>query len=968
MADDIIERLIAALDGRYAVDRQIGQGGMATVYLATDLKHGRQVAIKALRPELSASLGTERFLREIELAAKLQHPHIVPVYDSGSADGVLYYVMPFVEGESLRDLMRREGRIDLTRAAVIVKEAASGLAYAHTHGIVHRDIKPENIMLSAGHAVVADFGIARAVDASRGEQHLTGAGMAIGTPAYMSPEQATADTVDARSDQYALACVFYELVTGKQAFSGPTMQAMLTSMLTGPRPRLSSAVDGVPPAVDGATQRALATNPADRYPTITDFAEAVAEESSGQAAAARESRRWKRLAILLPAVVGLTAVGWMTFFAGPQRTVVSGAESIAIVPFATTGPGLEGIGEGMVDLLVGSLGGVGDIDPIDPRSVIREWRRRVSEGPGDLDDAVAVARATHAASVLMGSIVTTGGKARLSAQLYDLSGTELSRASVDGPADSVLSLSNALALALLRDIWRSREPLPSANASGIRSSSVPAIRDYLRGERYHRRGQWDSAQAAFEEAVAQDSTFALAWYRLANTLGWKGAYQGAQARNASARAVEYSDSLPARLRSLLYASDLFNRADNAAIDSAAAYTRAHPDDADGWYLLGEAQYHARSFQPRSPQELRAPFDRVIELDSSLTQAAIHPLELAITARDTGLIRRYETVFRAADATVELERVRLAREALAGSDSAIAAMFGDAIGSGVAMAALGARLADPRLTGDDIAMTGRALTGALESSPMAAQLRALVPALDAGLGRVDSARAYLRSQGVSSPDMAGYLRMIPMLGGFETAEHLARIDSALAASSERNQYLSTWRGLVALGRGHYSDARASVAAMLTNTDTLQRPIQGALTVIDGIARVAEGDTLGGLQVADRGIDLIGSSVSFNAFTAPVQLRYALMQLGIPSRREAGFARLRWGFPNSMESYPIRERYIAEAFEGRGQADSALVHYQHFLDLWNRADSAYQPTVASARAAVERLSGEVGEGAALQRRTP
>jgi hypothetical protein len=157
-------------------------------------------------------------------------------------------------------------------------------------------------------------------------------------------------------------------------------------------------------------------------------------------------------------------------------------------------------------------------------------------------------------------------------------------------------------------------------------------------------------------------------------------------------------------------------------------------------------------------------------------------------------------------------------------------------------------------------------------------------------------------------------------------------------------------------------------MLTNTDTLQRPIQGALTVIDGIARVAEGDTLGGLQVADHGIDLIGSSVSFNAFTAPVQLRYALMQLGIPSRREAGFARLRWGFPNSMESYPIRERYIAEAFEGRGQPDSALVHYQHFLDLWNRADSAYQPTVASARAAVERLSGEVGEGAALQRRTP
>ena len=209
MPDDTIERLTAALSDRYRVERQVGQGGMATVFLAEDVKHHRRVAIKVLRAELSATLGTERFLREIELAAKLQHPHIVPVYDSGTANGVLYYVMPYVEGESLRDLMQREGRVPLARAAEIIREAASGLEYAHGHGIVHRDVKPENIMLSGGHAVVADFGIARAIDASRAaDGHLTGAGMAIGTPAYMSPEQATADTVDARSDQYALACVF----------------------------------------------------------------------------------------------------------------------------------------------------------------------------------------------------------------------------------------------------------------------------------------------------------------------------------------------------------------------------------------------------------------------------------------------------------------------------------------------------------------------------------------------------------------------------------------------------------------------------------------------------------------------------------------------------------------------------------------------------------------------------------------
>src|ERR1017187_3256664 len=200
---DPVERLRTALRDTYTLERQVGQGGMATVYLALDLKHDRRVAIKVLRPELTATLGTERFLREIQLAAKLQHPHIVPVYDSGAADGFLYYVMPFVDGESLRDLLQREGHLSIEHAAEIVRDVATGLAYAHKQGIVHRDIKPENIMLSGGHAVVTDFGIARAIDASRAANAgLTGTGVAIGTPAYMSPEQATADVVDARSDQY----------------------------------------------------------------------------------------------------------------------------------------------------------------------------------------------------------------------------------------------------------------------------------------------------------------------------------------------------------------------------------------------------------------------------------------------------------------------------------------------------------------------------------------------------------------------------------------------------------------------------------------------------------------------------------------------------------------------------------------------------------------------------------------------
>ena len=235
-AAELQARLQRVAEGHYRVERLPAEGGLAMVYLAEDLKHRSQVALKLLKPGLAGSIGEQRFLREIEPAARLQHPHIVPVYDSGAGDGLLYYVMPFIEGESLRDRMAREGGLPLAASARIVSEVASALAYAHEHGIVHRDVKPENVLLSGGHAVVADFGIARAAEAKG--SHLTGVGVAIGTPAYMSPEQATASDVDARTDQYSLASVFFEMVAGKPAFTGKTPQAILTANIPGERPSI----------------------------------------------------------------------------------------------------------------------------------------------------------------------------------------------------------------------------------------------------------------------------------------------------------------------------------------------------------------------------------------------------------------------------------------------------------------------------------------------------------------------------------------------------------------------------------------------------------------------------------------------------------------------------------------------------------------------------------------------------------
>src|SRR6476620_3837920 len=248
---DLLQQLTAALGDRYRVERELGQGGMAVVFLAEDLKHRRRVAIKLLRPELSAALGSDRFLREIEIAATLQHPHILPLYDSGQAGGLLYYVMPFAEGESLRQRLAREQQLPLDAALQITRGVGSALQYAHDHGVVHRDIKPDNIMLSGGQAVVADFGIARALEAASAEP-LTLSGMVVGTPQYMSPEQASGGAVDGRTDQYSLACTLYEMLIGQPPFTGPTTQAVIARHLAEPVPSLRVVRQTVPKAVEAA--------------------------------------------------------------------------------------------------------------------------------------------------------------------------------------------------------------------------------------------------------------------------------------------------------------------------------------------------------------------------------------------------------------------------------------------------------------------------------------------------------------------------------------------------------------------------------------------------------------------------------------------------------------------------------------------------------------------------------------------
>jgi eukaryotic-like serine/threonine-protein kinase len=336
---DAVDALRSSLADRYRIEREIGAGGMATVYLALDLRHGRAVAIKVLRPDLAAAIGVERFQREVALTASLQHPHILSLVDSGESSGCVYYVTPYVEGESLREKLAREGQLRIEEALEITRQVADALDYAHHHGIIHRDIKPENILLAPyardgrTHALVADFGIARALPnaggspagfPTAGDNHITQTGLALGTPAYMSPEQTMGDTrIDARSDVYSLACVVYEMLAGEPPFTGPTGEVLTARKLAASIPSIAQIRSSVPPSVDAVISRGLVPVAADRYATAGEFATALAGAFATGAGVPRRVLR-PRVIALSGAALAMISVGAWAFASHRARTVGRG--------------------------------------------------------------------------------------------------------------------------------------------------------------------------------------------------------------------------------------------------------------------------------------------------------------------------------------------------------------------------------------------------------------------------------------------------------------------------------------------------------------------------------------------------------------------------------------------------------------------------------------------------------------------
>jgi serine/threonine-protein kinase len=513
--------LNSALADRYVVDRELGRGGMALVYLARDVKHERFVALKTLRPEIAMALGRERFLREIKLAARLQHPNILPVYDSGDASGTLYFVMPFVEGESLRERLEREPQLPLDDALQITREVADALAYAHSHDVVHRDIKPENIMLSGGHAIVTDFGIARAIDAAGGDK-LTETGLAIGTPAYMPPEQsAGTGKVDRRSDIYSLACVLYETLAGQPPFTGPTAQAIMARHSLDSVPRLKVVREAIPDDVEAVIERALEKVPADRYQTAVQFRDALSTASTGRVSRVTKHRRSvfdalrrRRATAGVAAALVLLVIGsWVVL--GRRNTAGAGGSGldirrVAVLYFDDLSPdsSLGFLADGLTEGLIDQLSQVRTLDVISRNGVIPF---RGTDLPRD-----SVARAIGAGTLVEGSVEPVRDRVRVTVRLIEgTSGADLlTRASFEQPAGNLLAIRDTLAVQVARVLRerlgeevRLREERSSTRNTEAWTAVQHAELVRKNAEAFARAGKMDSATALF---VRTDSIFASA--------------------------------------------------------------------------------------------------------------------------------------------------------------------------------------------------------------------------------------------------------------------------------------------------------------------------------------------------------------------------------------------------------------------------------------------------------------------------
>jgi tetratricopeptide (TPR) repeat protein/tRNA A-37 threonylcarbamoyl transferase component Bud32 len=975
---DQLEGLKTALSSRYAIEREIGAGGMATVYLAEDLKHHRKVAVKVLRPVLAAALGADRFHREIEIAANLNHPHVLPLLDSGDADGFLYYVMPYVEGQSLRDKLAHEGELPIAEAVRILRDVVDALDHAHKHRVVHRDIKPDNVMLSGRHALVTDFGVAKAVSEATGRQQLTTEGIALGTPTYMSPEQAAADPhIDHRADIYSVGAVAYELLTGRPPFLGTTPQMILSAHMTDTPEPVTKYREAVPPALAELVMTCLEKKAADRWQSTEEMLvrlEALATPSGGITPTGTQPvaavARGRRAAIGGVATVGLIVVAVVVGVLLRSRSEPGvDANLLAVAPFDVLSQQEELAvwGEGIMDLLSRSLDGAGPLRTLSPTMSVRRW-----EGRADAASAAAFGRRAGAGLVVYGTLVGVGSdSARVVATLLDVArGSALAEAELRDRADRVDRLSDSLAVRLLAGLSR-RWSIAGAPLYSLGSTSPAAIKAFLQGEAHYRRSSWDSARAYYEQAVDLDSSFALAYRKIGIVLGWNELEFGlgsAALLPYQLRAGELNHGLAPRESLLIVAESLYagltpsfdgdwSRIDRllATMEHAA---RRYPEDPEVWNELGEARFHFGQSAGVTLEATQEAFRRAIALDSGFAPAYIHATELALRLGGAAAGRRtLAGLLALGPAGYEAGAAHLA-QALLDPERAQSAAVEAALDtlSDLAMAHAITHLQYYPDSAESAVRVARAW--AERSSGSLSDLRWLL----AFRGHVDEAYQVLEQSDWRTPQVTNWFAQstfaeLALLGALPDDTVRAVYDAWLSAGYGQGTYLANrWRAdrgdtvslqriiqISEIGLGQLRGAQHPDTAL----------VWWASQCATAYLSLARGDTTAALEEFDTLKEWPAVPWAYKERLTRAQLLAAVgrdeeaatILDQIPS---VGYV------PGPVEVIWILER--ARVNDRLGNREKAVESYSYVMDVWRNADPLLQPFVTEARTALARLAGE------------
>ncbi|MEP7325526.1 MAG: serine/threonine-protein kinase [Gemmatimonadota bacterium] len=988
----IVERLTAALSRSYRIERELGAGGMATVYLAEDLKHHRMVAIKVLRQELAAALGSDRFLREIETTANLRHPHILPLYDSGEAGkpggeggSLLYYVMPYVEGESLRDRLDREKQLPLDDAIQIAREVADALGYAHSRGVIHRDIKPENILLESGHAVVADFGIARAVSAAGGER-ITQTGMAIGTPAYMSPEQSSAETVDGRSDLYALGCVLYEMLAGEPPYTGPTAGAIMAKRLMEPVPRISVVRETVSPGLERVISRALARVPADRYPTAAGFAAALASPGPPRISSSPIRHRYRKWPMLAAAAAVLCVAG--TWFLRRPSGPPSAASVIAVLPLApaSADPELSRLGRDLVVTLSANLEGVAEIHSVDAQTILAQ-----SSQPDkiySLEEGRALGRRFGAGSIVHGSLVRIGSNVRLDVGLFSTDTTDrgsLAQVTVTASPDSVGTLTDSVAHQLLRSIWRRGDP-PSPSLEGaLRTRSVAGLRAFLEGERAFVDGQWEDAIRAYAQAIGADSSFWLAYQRYSVAYAW--------GRNLAPDTtilkplLSHRQDLPELERMLLGTAPEYDDNISSILTRARMVTERFPDNWLGWFEYGDHLVHEGPLLGYPRADARAALERAVALNPRLINMWLHLMWMTVPDADPAAFRRvYEGLEQLKPGPAlgyqgqdDMLQYRLIGRIL-NEDSAGTSLLVDSVARSNAAN-------PPNQVGSDASPFNFAFCGAqiavsretlrLGVSPTAADAhRHLIMWCWAVRGAWDSALVAVDQYATMSTSPIAQLqryRSVVLgvwLGALPPKDATNRRKSAVQAverlEPEARTDLAWVDGILAASQGDRAALKVSQKALRQMGDDDAAVLEQSLSAFDlalGGNRPGAAAILVELErtLAEQSMH-DGTVLRHPLLAAVDRLAIAEWSLGVEVPADAARL-LTWEDGPASQSLPREAMMVAPlAFyqlarieEARGNNQLAQEDYRQFLRRYDLPAPALRHLVTEARAAVARLSG-------------